>query len=928
MGLRETAMLAQVQLLPQASERQWRSRVQMALPDVGKQRGGPQAIHIFFPAPEATRIRQPPARAMLQLCVGLLGASAGTRNWPPTSLVPGEHAPATEPDDPSAEKKSLSVWPFQSEKASRVDGDNESGRGEPGAKCWDQCGGNGKCQDFCGRPGQWAGLCCELQALGSRQPEECQNRGCIGYACCVQDWSGPAPEMNEEEKAAAAEAKKKRKEEEANAEAEKKEAEKKAEEDAARAEEEAKAEEAKAADVPCTVCGFESNCCTAGGSWEGLCPEHHSYELGHTECKKLQGREEAEEKEATKEEHKEAAHEAARKAAKEAKDAEQAAKEGKDQQPQKGPNKKAVPGQECFQQCGKKAGRCPSFCGVPGIWSGSCCKNGAVDEEGSDVKQTAKECENRGCSGFHCCVIDDAGYDESYQDHQDTTTDWPFKEEGADGEAIPDDEPCVTTEACNKRAEDKRRAKEAADEKKRKAAEAKAEKEAEDERIAAEKEAEKAAAAAAAGSTPKNGVPGSDCWQDCGKMPGECDWCGQRGAFKGSCCKLDAEGDEAADECTDRGCQGFHCCVSDAPNGDDDLAAELEPVCEGTMCEIDDPDDWGQQQEKELKVDGPEKYQDEHATADATFISGMSRRDLHHMFKYGHPSNNLAEVGLTIHCFDGTEDYAAPWMPCHDERQLDCSLYNEETGKFKEWWSTSIINDKRHETLTTSGIVFAPQKTQVLCSWENDMGSLLSGCRANNVSPLPPTKLKDMLQHSMNPKYDSRSLYNEVLINSTYVLENLPHSIAAIVYFDDEEAKRLAASNGEDSRLPDKIVATTAYVGMLDRYGLTEEDLPLLKINRTGAVSIMDVSLGARKFLANHSYEQYRKNHPFKNNSRAFAEHRRNMSDTSNMEVRGDQVVTCEKLSGNRLIWGDKSCSTVPLRKALADAGNAPPPRA
>ena len=42
MGLRETAMLAQVQLLPQASERQWRSRVQMALPDVGKQRGGPQ----------------------------------------------------------------------------------------------------------------------------------------------------------------------------------------------------------------------------------------------------------------------------------------------------------------------------------------------------------------------------------------------------------------------------------------------------------------------------------------------------------------------------------------------------------------------------------------------------------------------------------------------------------------------------------------------------------------------------------------------------------------------------------------------------------------------------------------------------------------------------------------------------------------------
>ena len=96
----------------------------------------------------------------------------------------------------------------------------------------------------------------------------------------------------------------------------------------------------------------------------------------------------------------------------------------------------------------------------------------------------------------------------------------------------------------------------------------------------------------------------------------------------------------------------------------------LSKASDGVSFRPDDPDDWGQQQEKELKVDGPEKYQDEHATADATFISGMSRRDLHHLFKYGRPSNNLAEVGLTIHCFDGTEDYAAPWMPCHDERQL------------------------------------------------------------------------------------------------------------------------------------------------------------------------------------------------------------------------------------------------------------------
>merc|ERR1712216_740596 len=163
-------------------------------------------------------------------------------------------------------------------------------------------------------------------------------------------------------------------------------------------------------------------------------------------------------------------------------------------------------------------------------------------------------------------------------------------------------------------------------------------------------------------------------------------------------------------------------------------------------------------------------------------------------------------------------------------------------------------------------------------------------------------QLKDMLARSMSQKAGvKRTMYNEVLVNASAVIESLPRSVAAFVYLDDETALKAGQANGEDTRLPDKIVATTAYVGMLDRYKLTEEDLPLLKINRSGAVSIMDVSLGARKFLANHSYEQYRKNHPFKNNSRAFAEHRRNMSDTSNMEVRGEQVVTCEKLSGNRL---------------------------
>ena len=89
----------------------------------------------------------------------------------------------------------------------------------------------------------------------------------------------------------------------------------------------------------------------------------------------------------------------------------------------------------------------------------------------------------------------------------------------------------------------------------------------------------------------------------------------------------------------------------------------------------------------------------------------------------------------------------------------------------------------------------------------------------------------------------------------------MPQSIAAFVYFDDETA--LQAGQGQDLRLPDKIVAVTNYVKLLDYYKLSERDLPLLKVNRS-ELTFEDVSFGARKFLANHSYETYRRQNPYR----------------------------------------------------------------
>ena len=174
---------------------------------------------------------------------------------------------------------------------------------------------------------------------------------------------------------------------------------------------------------------------------------------------------------------------------------------------------------------------------------------------------------------------------------------------------------------------------------------------------------------------------------------------------------------------------------------------------------------------------------------------------------------------------------------------------------------------------------------------------------------------------------------NQVLINTTAVMASLPHSIAAFVLFDDEAAIKVGEAQGEDTRLADKIVATTAYVGMLDHYKLDETDIPLLMINRSSPITVMDVSAGARKFLASHSYEQYRKNHPFKkqhSQTGTPTESRPDIAERGNMRVdNGIDVVACEKISAAQLIWGDRPCAKstytlaeldLPLQKALADS--------
>jgi len=250
---------------------------------------------------------------------------------------------------------------------------------------------------------------------------------------------------------------------------------------------------------------------------------------------------------------------------------------------------------------------------------------------------------------------------------------------------------------------------------------------------------------------------------------------------------------------------------------------------------------------------GP-KHAGSSAAESQPWLSGWSPNQMAALFERGRPSNDLSEVGLIVHGFDFTEDEQDPWKPCEQEW-----CYNMTRA-----WSSSIVNAKQSHILNPSGIVFSPSSTVVLCSWHaaNTALSEAPGCEG---APYPASQLKDMLKRSMHNKQTEFSTSNEVLIDASYYVDHLPGSVAAIMFFNDATAE-------------DKIIATRAYVALLDKYQVTEAEIPLLKVNRgvdelgnpmqspSSVETVMDVSASARSFLAKANkakqVEKLLKHHP------------------------------------------------------------------
>ena len=176
-------------------------------------------------------------------------------------------------------------------------------------------------------------------------------------------------------------------------------------------------------------------------------------------------------------------------------------------------------------------------------------------------------------------------------------------------------------------------------------------------------------------------------------------------------------------------------------------------------------------------------------------------------FLNGAASNDISKVGLIFHGFDQTENEFAPYKPC-------------ATGycaQFEKFWPTSIINARQMHAYGGVGILFEPTKNRILCSWPEDdsnRGHGDTGCDSDDGKMYRNDELEEMLNISMAKGDQESSGYNEALIDSKMFLDNLPGSIAAVVY-------GIQGDDGEQ--------AVAAYAGLLSAYNLSEADVPLLK---------------------------------------------------------------------------------------------------
>lgn len=159
---------------------------------------------------------------------------------------------------------------------------------------------------------------------------------------------------------------------------------------------------------------------------------------------------------------------------------------------------------------------------------------------------------------------------------------------------------------------------------------------------------------------------------------------------------------------------------------------------------------------------------------------------------------------MLVHTFDNVEDSQRAWAPCH-------AGWCEKIDHM----SVCLINQRLPNVFSNggggAGVVLAPH-TPLACVFPHDGGTQAMGieeaCKLQHA--FPTSRLADMLskQEAAHPFE-----YNEVLVKSSTWESTLPTIIEAFMFITDD---------GKDR-------AFRVRSAFLHAYGLTEEDVPLLR---------------------------------------------------------------------------------------------------
>ena len=107
------------------------------------------------------------------------------------------------------------------------------------------------------------------------------------------------------------------------------------------------------------------------------------------------------------------------------------------------------------------------------------------------------------------------------------------------------------------------------------------------------------------------------------------------------------------------------------------------------------------------------------------------------------------------------------------------------------------MSQRNFNTYGKAGLVLAPSRTKVMCSFYSDFGTFDRGCAtaglrdSGAIVPFPPDKLRRMLKISYSDENVEHAMYNEILIDAKQYIRTLPGSLAAVVYFYDEVRLRV-----------------------------------------------------------------------------------------------------------------------------------------